>query len=412
MSPSAQNVSANEVIAQRTAAAAAPRWSLSLRIAFRFFIVYLGLYVLLTQMFTSLVLATTNDSGAFEVDMTAPAKAVVIWLAAHVFRIGHPIVTFETGSGDRIYDWIVLAFILVAAILGTAIWCILDRKRTNYVKFHAWFRVFARFSLAATMLVYGASKVLPLQMPFPDLYRMIEPFGNFSPMGVLWTFIGASPAYEICVGFAETLGGLLLFSSRTTAIGALVCLVDGIQVFLLNMSYDTPVKLLAFHLMVFSLFLLAPDARRLANFFLLNRAAPPPDEAPLFRSARSNRIALAVRILVALYLVVGNVYGAVSEYSLYGPGAPRSPLYGIWNVQDFTLDGQSLPPLLTDARRWHRLIFNYPQFMGIYGMDDTVRGYRIAFDKTAASFELTGGGGKDWKADFSFSRPAPGQLVL
>ena len=392
MPPAAQGVSASEISAERFATDATRPWTLPARVAFRFFVLYLGIYVLLTQMFTSLVLVTTNDSGAFELDVTRPAKAIVVWLAAHVFRIGHPIVTFETGSGDRIYDWIVLVVILVSAILATIVWCILDRKRENYVKLHSWFRVFVRFSLAATMLVYGASKILPLQMPFPDLRRMIEPFGNFSPMGVLWTFIGASPAYEFFVGCAEALGGLLLFSSRTTTLGALVCLADGIQVFLLNMTYDTPVKLLSFHLIVFSLFLLAPDARRLANVFLLNRPAPPSSEAPLFRSVRANRIALAVQILVALYLVVGNAYNAISEYgSPFGSGAPKSPLYGIWNVEDFALDGQSRPPLLTDALRWHRLVFDYPQFMSIYAMDDTARVYRISFDKSAATFELTSG---------------------
>ena len=57
-------------------------------------------------------------------------------------------------------------------------------------------------------------------------YRLIEPFGNFSLMGVLWASIGASRPYEIFAGCAETLGGILLIFPRTTTLGALVCLLD------------------------------------------------------------------------------------------------------------------------------------------------------------------------------------------
>ena len=61
-------------------------------------------------------------------------------------------------------------------------------------------------------------------------------------------------SYEIFAGCAETLGGILLLTPRTTTLGALVCLADMIQVFMLNMTYDVPVKLFSFHLIsVFSL---------------------------------------------------------------------------------------------------------------------------------------------------------------
>ena len=90
------------------------------------------------------------------------------------------------------------------------------------------------------MMVYGMSKAVPLQMPFPFLTTLLERYGDFSPMGVLWSSIGASPAYEIFTGCAELLGGVLLIFPRTTTLGALVCLADAIQVFLLNMTYDVP----------------------------------------------------------------------------------------------------------------------------------------------------------------------------
>lgn len=407
-----QSALATEAVARHTLEATAPRWHPSTRVAFRFSFLYLGLYVVLTQMFTSLVLFTTNDSGAFEFDTTAPARAVVVWLAAHVFRIGHPIVTVETGSGDRFYDWIVLSGILTLAVIGTAIWSFLDRKRQNYAKLYACFRVFMRLSLAATMLTYGAAKVLPLQMPFPYLSRLLEPYGNFSPMGVLWSSIGASPAYEIFAGCAEMLGGVLLFLPRTTTLGALICLADVTQVFMLNMTYDTPVKLLAFHLILISAFLLAFDARRLANLFFLKRPAETSREPDLFGAPRANRIAVIVQVLFGLWLVGANMHGSLSAYNVYGPGRPKSPLYGIWNVQDFTLDGQPRAPLTTDSDRWRRLVFDSPQFMTVQNMDDSFRGYAVKIDQKAETLALSGITDKKGKANLSFAQPAPGELIV
>lgn len=407
-----QPVLANEIIERHTLGAAAPQWSSATRIAFRFCFLYFGLYIVLTQMLTSLLLFTTNDSGAFELDVTRPVKAIVVWLASHVFRIGHPIITVETGSGDRYYDWIILCGILTLAIVGTAVWSFIDRRRENYARMFAWFRLFIRLSLAATMLTYGAAKILPLQMPFPFLTRLLEPYGNFSPMGVLWASIGASPAYEIFAGCAEMLGGILLFLPRTTTLGALICLADMTQVFMLNMTYDTPVKLLSLHLILISVFLLSFDAKRLANLFFLKRPAAPAHEPDLFRSPRANRIAVILQVLFGVWLIGANLYGSISVYNVYGPGRQKSPLYGIWDVQDFSFDGQSRPPLTTDTTRWRRLVFDFPTFMSAQSMDDSFHGYSVHIDQKAKTFALTNPSNKNWRASFSFTQPAPSELIV
>src|SRR6185503_9635094 len=126
-------------------------------------------------------------------------------------------------------------------------------------------------------------------MPILSLTRLVEPFGNFSPMGVLWYSVGASPAYEIFIGLAETAAALLLFMPRTAQLGALMALMDAIGVFAMNMMYDVPVKLFAFHLVLMSIFLLAPNAGRLYELFILHQTASIPDEPPLGDSEKTRR---------------------------------------------------------------------------------------------------------------------------
>ncbi len=391
---------------------ASPDWSPAKRVAFRFCFLYFGLYIFFTQMLTSLLLAATNDNGSFEVDYTRPVQAVIVWIGHHLFGIAHPILTALTGSGDRLFDWIELPCFLALAIVGTIIWSAVDRKRENYSKLYSWFYVILRFALSASMLSYGAAKILPLQMPFPSLNRLLEPYGNLSPMGVLWASIGASQAYEIFAGAAEMLGGILLIFPRTATLGALACLADATQVFMLNMTYDVPVKILAFHLILASLFLLAGDAQRLCSVFFSERPTPARPKRLLFRGERANRIALVVQILFGLWLVGANLYGSISVYDVYGPAAPKSPLYGIWNVQELTVDGQTRPPLLTDAERWRRVIFDSTRYMTIQDMDDTAKYYAPKIDMAAKTVALSKFDDKNWIANFSFSQPSASGMIL
>ena len=163
-------------------------------------------------------------------------------------------------------------------------WSLLDRRRENYAVLHKWFHLFIRFALAASMFEYGMTKLLLTQFPRPPLATLVTPVSNLSLSALLWTSIGASPGYETFTGFAELLGGLLLLAPRTTTLGALICLADLTQVFVLNMTYDIGVKQISFHLALLSLLLLAPDSRRLANFFFLDRPADRSTQPQLFHS--------------------------------------------------------------------------------------------------------------------------------
>jgi uncharacterized membrane protein YphA (DoxX/SURF4 family) len=339
-------------------------------------------------------------------------RPIVLWTAVHIFRVAQPPAYADTGSGDRTFDWVLVFCLLVIAAIATAIWSVSDRKRQNYVTLHKWFRLAIRFFLAGQMIVYGLSKVIPLQMPFPYLTRLITPYGNFSPMGVLWSSIGSSPGYEIFAGCAELLGGILLIFPRTTTLGALVCMADMTQVFALNMTYDVPVKLLSFHLFLLAFFLLAADLKRPVTFFSLNRATEPSTQPPLFATRRANRFGFAAQIAFGVWLLGMNAYGGWVSWFEYGGGRPKSPLYGIWEVDQQLIDGQVRYALLTDSGRWRRAIFDFPNRMAFQRIDDSFARYGTAINVKDKTLSLTSDTDKNWKGDFSFERVVPDQLTL
>jgi hypothetical protein len=391
-----------------------PRWSPALRIAFRFWMVYLGLYCYATEILPGLLTATGGGGGIPDPATLWPLRPVIFWTAAHIFHVNAPL-SFDSQSGgsDCMFGWVTAFCLLVIATAATVVWSLLDRSRENYAELHKWFRLFVRFALAGRMIPYGIAKVIPIQMPYPSLTRLLQPFGTFSPYGVLENSIGSAPAYEIFTGCAMIAAGLLLIVPRTATLGALISLADMILVFMLAMTYDVTAKLFAFHLILLSCFLLAPDVPRLVRFLLLRRTTVLSTEAQLFRGVRANRIALVAQMMLGLWLVGLYCHYAWGIWSTRGGGRPRPPLYGIWEVRQMSIDEQPRPPLLTDSARWRRAIFDYyPDRMAFQRIDDSFAPYGASVNLPDRTLGLTKRDDKNWTASFTFQRPAGDQLIL
>ncbi|HEX7182871.1 MAG TPA: DoxX family protein, partial [Thermoanaerobaculia bacterium] len=187
---------------------AATEWGPVKRLLFRFACVYLVLYSFPFPL---------DYMPYIDVFVVLPYQklqdAVVLWTGKHVFLTDVEIFR-PNGSGDSTYDYVLAFSFLVFSVAATLVWTLLDRKRRNYERLHEWLRIYVRFVLATAMISYGAYKVIPSQFPAPSLDRLMQPFGDASPMGLLWTFIGASTAYNIFGGVGEMLGGLLLTFRR------------------------------------------------------------------------------------------------------------------------------------------------------------------------------------------------------
>jgi hypothetical protein len=172
------------------------------------------------------------------------------------------------------------------------------------------------------------------------------------------------------------------------------------------------VKLFSMHLVALSLFLMAPDLGRLARLFVLNRPVEPAVLRPLSRRTWVNRGAILVRTLVVAAFLGWTLHGVHESRKTFGDLMPRPPLYGIWNVEEFEADGQVRPPLVTDAQRWRRVIFDYPKMVAIQLMTDTRRRYTLDLDAAARTMAMTKRDDPAWKAAFSYTQPEPGLLVL
>ena len=363
-------------------------WSMATRVAFRFcfaFLLLVNLPFPLGFIPRLEVDALVRNGWTFLISLIAEP-----W-----FRLtADP--TFN-GSGDKSWDWVQL-FLQVAIAAGvTLVWSIVGRRAVSYPRLHHWLRVYVRFALAVVMISYGTVKAIPSQFSPPTLDRLSQPFGEASPMGLLWTFMGASAAYTIFTGIGEILGGLLLTARRTTLAGALLTAAVMTHVVVLNFCYDVPVKIFSSVLLFQALFLIAPDAKRLAAFLF---AGP----------ARAAWWKVALRTVAVLGFVAYSFHGAQQARKTWGDLSPRSPLRGIWNVERMTVDGVEQPPLLTNTTRWRRVFFDNQRFISIQLVSDKHERYVIALGKS--DFKLTRRSEPSFRATFVYRRPDPRTLVL
>jgi uncharacterized membrane protein YphA (DoxX/SURF4 family) len=319
--------------------------------------------------------------------------AICPWIAIHVFHLsGKPTTYFLTGSGDTTLGWIENGFFLVVALAATLIWSILDWKRPDYRTAHNWLRLLVRYTLAFTLFSYGFAKVVPLQFQAPRFSRLTEPYGDFSPMGVLWSFMGASLAYTVLAGIAEVLGGLLLLFRRTTTLGALVSFCALANVVALNFCYDVPVKLYSSNLLLMCIFLAAPDLGRLFRVLVLNRTVGPANAMAVRFERRGLRIATTMFwVLFAGWALTSQIIQTHAGYRQFYVDVKHPSIYGLYDVEAFRLNGTSLENA-ADPARWRKAWF-LDSGLGVRTMTDQVTTFPGKFDAAKSVIAMDAGGG-------------------
>jgi multidrug transporter EmrE-like cation transporter len=382
------------------------QWSLARRLGFRFVFAYLALYCLpfpIDQLPGLSGLGSLVEQGW---------RACVPWAAKHVLQLEHEITIFPGGSGDTTFNYVQLLVQVTLALFATVVWSLLDRERKSYARLCDGLWSYVRLVLATTMLGYGMNKVIQLQFPVPSSERMLTSFGDASPMGLLWRFMGSSTAYTFFGGAGEVLGGVLLFWRRTSTLGALVLIVVMTNVVALNFCYDVPVKLYSTHLLLMAVFVMLPDATRLFSVLVTHRETAARDFGPLPSAKWS---AITRRVLwfsFAGWMSFASVKGALDARHEYGDLAPVPWPTGIYDVEEFARNGVVEPPLLSNATQWRRLAFASSRSVSIRTMDDKLEQFGLQLDEKANKLTLVMRRDKVEAFDFHLSRPGEGRIVL
>jgi hypothetical protein len=307
---------------------------------------------------------------------------LVPWVGEHILRLKEPITTFTNGSGDTTYDWWMIPLKTLLALLGASLW-MLWRQPANTAKLYQWCLLLLRYYIAYNMLSYGFAKVIQSQFPYPYLARLAQPYGESSPMGLAWTFMGYSYGYNLFTGGCEVIAGLLLLFRRTQAFGALFTMTVCVNIFIMNMCFDIPVKLFSFHLLVFSIVIAAADYRRIGAFFFKGQPAQLHQHPWLFANWRKARYLRFCKGFLVIYLLYTMIADTRDGYYEYGMGAAKPPLYGIYNAQLKIVNNDTIPLLYNDTTHWKQVVVNFEGYARIRLLNDSARRYVFEVDTVA-----------------------------
>jgi len=382
-------------------------WSALQKIALRFFFLLFILYIFFNP---NGVLPYTDVIAEY---LIQPFHIIIPWLSKNLLHMPQPITTFTNGSGDTTYDYLVILLIVSVSTIVTIIWSVLDRKARNYNKLFYWLCVILRYYVGITMLSYGFVKIIKLQFPSPSPGRLLQSFGNASPMGLAWTYMGYSTGFNYFTGIAEVSCGLFLFFRKTTTLGAVLGLVVAGNIMAINYCFDVPVKLLSTALVLMSLFLLAKDAHRLVNFFFLNRTAPPSEIEPhRFRRKWKNITLSVVKYALLVYLLMSNIGSDIKAATQYGDAAVKPYFYGIYDIQNYVVNKDTVAPLTTNTERWRKLIVGRSGYATVKKMNDSTQNYTFREDIKAHTIIMFTDADTSAKYNFTYSEPAKDSLML
>jgi hypothetical protein len=390
------------------------RWSLATRIAFRFCFCYLlpfgvtGLFLFAYFMFV-MTKSKFWNLGRFD-----PWQATLPWICTHIFGVHRKLTIFP--DADYLSGYLQHLVELILAFAATVIWSVLDRKRRHYRRLYAWFALFLRISLAIVLFSYGFDKVFPLQFGMLTPSRLSQQAGGMNMFNMLWVFMASSQPYTIISGALEVLAGLMLLTPSLEMLGALFAVPVLTNVFLLNMDYGVPVKIISSHLLVVAIFLAAPALPGIVRLLVLRHPVPPTVPPALTSRRKMDR---AVRVGVAALGFVLALITCTAARTAYAKRlaaaaeTEKSPYSGLWIADTFTVPAAGPQSLFTSKLQqeyrvgpgtdhWLSMSIESPKRMNLGLRDGVQDGLDLALDSKTGVAELSDSDDPVWKARLTF----------
>jgi uncharacterized membrane protein YphA (DoxX/SURF4 family) len=284
----------------------------------------------------------------------------------------YPILIPFNGSGDTSFGWVQLCLFLLLSLVGCIIWSLLDLRRSNYNALAYWLRIILRYTLIINCFGSGISKLFCFQMPFPSLSQLSTPLGDYLPMRFSWLHMGYSTTYQFFAGAFEVLAGILLLFPRTATFGTIVALGVFTNVMLMNMGYDIPVKLFSTHLVVMCLVLLAFEYKRILAL-LFNKAM---EAGTIYKRVFLRKwmtiTAIVLKLAFIVFVVILPFQDYYKGYVASKKPKPGGPIKsGVYEVNIYVLNGDTIPFTYNDRFRWKDVIFDNSA-SGSIGSTDTM----------------------------------------
>ena len=384
-------------------------WSFARKFFFRFFFTYFFIYCFPFPLDAFQLLDRVAQPYYNLLDR------LIIAIGDKWFHL-HAHVAFPTFDkvDDSYYGLVFIYFNLLISLTVAITWSLVDRKRKNYEKLFSWLKLYLRFFLAAYLFGYGFVKVFPSQFQAITASRLTMAVGDQSPMLLAWNFMGYSTTMMKLNGWVEVLAGLLLLFRKTTTLGAILSTAVFSFVVAMDFCFNVPVRLLASHLLIMSLFLVLSDSQRLLNVFVLNKPVAAVTYMPFVIHPVRRKIFSGLLIVLAFCLLYSSIAKGFKAESDFGQSAPHGPLYGIYNTDYFLRNGDTV--LANEKNiRWEQLVIDgggWNQVGVIKFNNDSREKYQIVVDTLKRDLIIQSATDTSVKYEFNYFIPDSNHIRL
>ena len=356
------------------------QWLFVQKLAFRFFFIYFILQVQSWSWFFSWIPGVEFLLGYVNQGMDWFVETA----NKHIFHVREVLVPMG-GSGDTSYGWAQLWLFLSLATIGSIIWTNLDLKRKNYVVLDFWLRTVVRYYIILVLLTYGISKVFMQQMGFPLISQLATPLGDLLPMRFSWLFIGYSEPYQIFSGVMEVLPALLMLYRQTLNLGIFIAFAVFLNVMMLNLCYDVPVKIFSIQMTFSCFYLLANNLNHFFNFFILNKPTVLDTSYHYKYASKTMRWGRIIfKTIFIIFVLIIPTYETWSGFS--SEQKESKPIKsGVYEVKTFAVNNDSTAKTMPDSLKWKDMIFEKDTY-GSINTKDTL--FRERYNRAYFSYEV------------------------
>jgi hypothetical protein len=345
-------------------------WSYSRLILFRTFFLWVLLFIISFPAGYHLIPDPGKLTEAF-------FQSLAKWSGDHLFVIKRNYTAELVSDSTGFYLDFFNTFLL--AVLLAGIWTIAFRKIQSHDKLLYAFTGFLRYFLALQLLIYGTSKLFKVQFYLPEPNILNTKLGDLNRDVLYWSTMGVSRAYSIFLGTVELIAAVLLLFRKTSLVGAVFAFFILVNITAINFAYDISVKLFSIFLLILAAYLILQERRRMMRIIPgMNTVIYGPVHSRW--DFKNKRIYHFAKFILIAVLIIESLYPYISSGNFNDDQVSRPYFHGVYRVESFVFNNDTLPPLLTDTVRWKRIFFHREGYFIIEKMHEKMSDYRMSVD--------------------------------
>ncbi|MRX69808.1 hypothetical protein SAMN06265349_101270 [Flavobacterium resistens] len=303
-------------------------------------------------------------------------------------------------TSDSTTLYILFFILLLLAVIFTAVLSFFSFWKTNQDLIFRAIQIILTYYLAFIMLKYGFDKVFKVQFYLPEPNILYTPLGMLDKDILFWSSMGTSYSYNVFMGLMEVIPALLLLYNKTRILGLFILSGVLLNVVFINFGFDISVKLYSLFLLLICFLLLAPNLKKIIQFFIFNK---PTASARLKGSdlITSKTIKWCIKTIVIFFFFTESLFPYLQKETYNNETIIQNPLHGAYEVVKIEKNETQKNNVNQKIKRIFVHRNNY--FIFQYA-DDTMEDFYLEINPIQNQFILTDYNAEKIKLQYKYSK--------